>query len=233
MLNRSPIKHVFIITYGRSGSTLLQGILNSSPKIHVTGENGDFLYNLYEAYLTIKSTKETVGRNKNRTSREPFYGIDFFEEDEIRPHVKSFVDSQILKSCPPEKAPSVLGFKEIRYPYRSNLPKYIDFINETFENSVFLILFRNIDHVLDSGMHKEMELNKKAILRQQFEKFELEMATYARAMPNLEIIQYEDLRKNVGKLHVQLTKQGLPVSLEAIRETLLVPHSYMWKKQNV
>ncbi len=39
--------YLFIVTYGRSGSTLLQGILNSIPGYLIRGENRAALFHLY------------------------------------------------------------------------------------------------------------------------------------------------------------------------------------------
>ena len=38
---------VFIFTYGRSGSTLLMGLLNSLPHYCIRGENNNLLHRLY------------------------------------------------------------------------------------------------------------------------------------------------------------------------------------------
>ena len=48
---------VLIVTYGRSGSTLLQGILNNIDGVLVRGENNNFIYGLYEAYKKLIDTR--------------------------------------------------------------------------------------------------------------------------------------------------------------------------------
>lgn len=45
---------VLIITYGRSGSTLLQGILNSIPGYLIRGENENLMAHFYNAYKIIE-----------------------------------------------------------------------------------------------------------------------------------------------------------------------------------
>ena len=49
---------VVIITYGRSGSTLLQSLLNSIDGVHISGENGGIINQLYYTYKKIKNYKE-------------------------------------------------------------------------------------------------------------------------------------------------------------------------------
>ena len=46
---------VLIVTYGRSGSTLLQGILNSIEGCLIRGENDNFCFALYQAHQSIKN----------------------------------------------------------------------------------------------------------------------------------------------------------------------------------
>ena len=42
------LRHVFVMTYGRSGSTLLMGILNSIPGWLLRGENRHAMRHLYD-----------------------------------------------------------------------------------------------------------------------------------------------------------------------------------------
>ena len=44
--------YVFVMTYGRSGSTLLMGLLNTIPGYLVRGENDDALRYLYDFHRT-------------------------------------------------------------------------------------------------------------------------------------------------------------------------------------
>jgi hypothetical protein len=52
---RRDLGYVFIVTYGRSGSTLLQGVLNSIPGYLVRGENRQALRHL-RALMQITRT---------------------------------------------------------------------------------------------------------------------------------------------------------------------------------
>lgn len=44
---------VFLVTYGRAGSTLTQKYLNSLPDVCVRGENGNLLYHLFRAFHVV------------------------------------------------------------------------------------------------------------------------------------------------------------------------------------
>ena len=54
---------ILIITYGRSGSTLLQGILNSISGVLVRGENANMCYHVFYAYQAILEAKKFGFKN--------------------------------------------------------------------------------------------------------------------------------------------------------------------------
>ena len=51
-------RHLFVITYGRSGSTLLQGLLNSIDGMLIRGENNNVVVNLFQAHAALSLTKK-------------------------------------------------------------------------------------------------------------------------------------------------------------------------------
>ena len=57
--------YVFVMTYGRSGSTLLMGLLNTIPGYLIRGENDDALRFLFDFHRTC------VGRSTARLSARP------------------------------------------------------------------------------------------------------------------------------------------------------------------
>src|SRR5687767_11745676 len=68
-------RHIFIVTYGRSGSTLLNGVLNAIPGVCVRGENDNTLFRIYNALL---AAEETVKRAAP-VPTHPWYGPQFFD----------------------------------------------------------------------------------------------------------------------------------------------------------
>lgn len=227
------MKYVFIVTYGRSGSTLLQGILNASEQIHCSGENGDFLFGLFQSIRILEKTKKMVGPNKGRSPKDPFFGIDYIDEGEIFDSFRELVSKQILNSCPSEKSPNFVGYKEIRYPFKENLEEYLEFINELFEEPKILFLFRDLDNVLNSGMFMELSDDARNTNRKQFRNFETVALKFSERRENCAIIRYENFKANPEKIHAQIEKIGLPVAIEELYETIKTPHSYVWKDQNV
>src|SRR5215213_881342 len=70
--------YVFVVTYGRSGSTLLMGLLNSIPGYLVRGENWDALHHLFEFHRTLEDGSRKWDRARLRQRTHPFYGAGDF-----------------------------------------------------------------------------------------------------------------------------------------------------------
>ncbi len=66
---------VFVVTYGRSGSTLLTGILNSIPGFLIRGENRDAVHHLFLFHQTLATEKARGPQDKVRQRTHPFFGI--------------------------------------------------------------------------------------------------------------------------------------------------------------
>jgi len=66
---------VFVVTYGRSGSTLLQGLLNTLPRTVVRGENGFFVIDLFRATRRATTFAHTHNKHGIRNVTSAFYGL--------------------------------------------------------------------------------------------------------------------------------------------------------------
>ncbi len=67
------VDYLFVVTYGRSGSTLVGGLLNAIPGYLIRGENDDALRHLWQYHRTLVAAKEKRTGTRSRT--HPFYGI--------------------------------------------------------------------------------------------------------------------------------------------------------------
>src|SRR5829696_1859856 len=70
--------YVFVMTYGRSGSTLLMGLLNTIPGYLVRGENDDALRFLYDFHRTCVERSRFWPVERMRMRNNPFYGMGDF-----------------------------------------------------------------------------------------------------------------------------------------------------------
>ncbi|MDM4723512.1 hypothetical protein QTQ03_29485 [Micromonospora sp. WMMA1363] len=90
---------VFIVTYARSGSTLLAGILNSLPGYRICGENYNALYRLYQADTAIAKACDRYSGDGYLVPQNAWYGVP-----RIRPHrfraelVDNFVSNEVISA---------------------------------------------------------------------------------------------------------------------------------------
>ena len=184
-------KFIFIVTYGRSGSTLLMQILNTIDGADIKGENANTLFPLFQSYKRSCTTKEYINKKSSLVSH-PWYGVnDIDPERYARRLAKVFIDEIIN---PAEKA-RVIGFKEIRYPdiaNRDTLEEYIGFIRRFFPNSYIIFNKRNLEDVLKSGWWKNWPMEK---VMAKLEPFDRWMQTYHSEHPDFTyIISYDDYK---------------------------------------
>src|SRR6478609_6549835 len=70
--------YVFVMTYGRSGSTLLMGLLNTIPGYLIRGENDDALRFLHKFHTTCMERSQHWPVDRVRRKTDAFYGIGDF-----------------------------------------------------------------------------------------------------------------------------------------------------------
>jgi Sulfotransferase family len=143
-------RYVFIVTYGRSGSTLLMSLLNTIPGYRIGGENYNALYRLYQADAAITNAYRTHSHPANRAPRSAWYGAP-----RMRPHLFRYelADSFVAHVLRPEPGDRVLGFKEIRY-ITSDMPDldgFLQFLRRIFPECKIIFNHRNVVDVARSS----------------------------------------------------------------------------------
>jgi hypothetical protein len=148
---RDDLAYLFVVTYGRSGSTLLAGILNSIPGHLIRGENRDALHHLYLFHKTLADERARVGPDNGRQRTHPFYGIGDVPLDRSLADIRTLVLDTVLR---PKEDTRVTGFKEIRW-YHPDLEDYVAWLRDVFPGARFVVNTRNHDAVLKSGWWAE------------------------------------------------------------------------------
>lgn len=136
-------RYVFIVTYGRSGSTLLMSLLNTIPGYRINGENNNALYRLYQADAAIARAHRDHSGGDHRSTRGAWYGMPRVEPRKFR---HELVDSFVTHVLCPEPGDRVLGFKEIRYT-KSDMPDlsgFLDFLRDAFPGSKIIFNHRDV-----------------------------------------------------------------------------------------
>jgi hypothetical protein len=152
---------IFILGSGRSGSTLLQRILNSYPDITIWGEHGGFLKETAAAFFRIL---ENRGNNQFVFSQNSANGImpwelilerkkpqhwqawlNLFAREQVLPVFRRHLESFFRHPSMPND--HHWGFKEIRY---GNNDRVVEFLSCLYPDARFIFLVRNAFDTLAS-----------------------------------------------------------------------------------
>ena len=144
--DREDLGYVFIMTYGRSGSTLVQGLLNAIPGYLIRGENSAALNHLHGFHKTMLEESLRGNLVNRRKVTHPFYGIPDFPPEQSLRDLRRLVLDTVLR---PEPETRVTGFKEIRW-YQPDLADYCDWLRAVFPGARFVVNTRNQADVLQS-----------------------------------------------------------------------------------
>jgi hypothetical protein len=163
---RPELSYLFVVTYGRSGSTLLQGILSSTPGVMIRGENGAVLQDLFRFHDTASRHRDRLTANRVNQIPEthPWWGIDGYRDATALRDMRTLMLETVLR---PDPGTRVVGFKEI-YWMPERLPDYLAFIRAVFPGARFVLNTRNLDDVAKSkwwarnpDARSELELMEK------------------------------------------------------------------------
>lgn len=217
---------ILIITYARSGSTLLQGILNSHEEVLVRGENHHFCYHLFEAYTALKKAKN---KEKQPLPKHPFFGNTLINEDYFIDKAAETVKTILLADQLENQQIKAYGFKEIRYEYTlDHLLDYLDFLKRIFPNPVFIFNTRNKEDVFKSRLSLYWVQNNNR--QKTIETLIHTEALFAEFIKNNSInsfsISYEEVITKSNKLKELHNFLGLTYTKSQINEVLAKAHSY-------
>lgn len=204
-------KFAFIITYGRSGSTFLQSILNTCENVDIKGENGNALFGLYNSYKASLFTKDEWG-SKKRLPNNPWYGADLISPDKYASRLVDIFISEIMN---PKPGMEIIGFKEIRYfKYIDEFYGFVDFIKKYFPGCRFLLNVRDAESVIKSSWWKNQD--PKAA-REKIERYRSMLFDYAKQNSDMAMVcDYEKYTKDIGQLREAIKFVGGAVNEERL-----------------
>lgn len=145
-LDSNRDKPVIILTTGRSGSTLLQKLMNTNPELVIWGEHAGILNQMMNAYYLVENNdwieddiangawmlQSTRPIDPNRWTAWDcsFSKADFYDS------LKAFTDSLFCENVPSSMR---WGFKEIRYFDE----RFIGFMKKLYPGAKFIVLMRD------------------------------------------------------------------------------------------
>lgn len=190
----TPRAHVFIVTYGRSGSTLTQSLLNTLPGYQIRGENGNLAWFLARAVDLVQRHEMFAGRRRDAAlpagqrdaylapligqPHDPWAGAENVDPDALRRGLMEVFSREVLRPGPDCR---VSGFKEIRFHEDPDFfATYLNILRDSFAGTRFLFQTRNLEAVVRSGWWAQQPREQVvAQLRRAEELF----ADYAAAQP--------------------------------------------------
>jgi hypothetical protein len=222
----SRFDRVFIVTYGRSGSTLLQGLLNAIPGYRIYGENAGFLFRLQDSYEALREANRHLANPNNDNQSQPWFGSSRYDEKTVTANFRQFVDRVLFQPFIAREY-RVFGFKEIRFneiPHEK-IEKYLAFVRKIYPNAAIVFNTREISEVLKSGWWRS---NYWSGLPKQLAEFGEFAESYVKAHPDHAIhVRYDNLiisdRLEVRRL---LEFFGETLSPEAVDAVFRGSHSY-------
>jgi hypothetical protein len=211
-----PFRYVFIVTYARSGSTLLQAVLGGLFGFWMMGENADALGGLFDSYRAAKHARDVQGTERRTARGDPWRGAHRIEPDRYAVALaRAFVD-EILQ---PPKTARVVGFKEVRYFDRlDELHAYLAFMQRVFAPSLVVFNKRSAEDVARSGWWREHDTTELIAEVLRFDRLAEEYAA-AHADRAL-IVDYDAYCRDVNALQPLFAMLRRPLDPDGLRRVL-------------
>ncbi len=171
-----PERFVFIVTYGRTGSTLLQKVLNAMPGVYVAGENYDIVRGLFEAWRSATVLKEKYGWGHQAVDH-PWHGALAADPAAF---ARALADGFVATILKPPRGTRTVGFKEIRY-LTPDLGEQLEFMATAFAPAMFVFNTRAVDEVSRSAWWQDVD---KSTLAADVARFETITDAYVASHPD-------------------------------------------------
>lgn len=213
------MKTVVIVTHGRSGSTLLQGVLNAIPGYCIRGENNNVMQLLHRFVTRLERAKRQHGADSD-SPVHAWFGINAVNRAGLLPAVKSLFLEQVLK--PPHDCIAT-GYKEIRYGARDmpDLAAHLAFVRQVFPDARFVFNVRNVE---DTSRSSWWQNDPEAI--PYLTDFQQRMSVAFEAHRDHAIwLRYEDVVSDLSTIRRLFDFLGDGVADSVVKEVLGTRHS--------
>jgi Sulfotransferase family len=216
--HREDLGFLFVVTYGRSGSTLLQGILSSIPGYLIRGENGGVAYQLYKFHAIATRHSASKGGSRWRSPQSAWFGIGGYPQETALQEMRRLLLTTVIR---PRKDSRVVGFKEIKW-LQDDLHDYVEFLQAVFPGARFVVNTRNLDDVVASKWWA-----KDSESRQVLDEAEARMLKLVDRLGDCAYhIRYDDYVHDPGKLRGLFEWLGEELDEAQVAEVMAKRHSY-------
>ena len=210
---------VCIVTYGRSGSTLLQNLLNSFEGFCIRGENNNLLAPLAQVFALAGASRNLQNLRKNTvvtTPDQPWYGGENIRPWRLgRDLAQIFVRDVLV----PPVGTRVTGLKEIRWGNDPrSFPDTLDFVRTFFPKAHLIFNTRDHEEVCRSGWWADMDPDK---VREILARHEDLFVAYMKRFPEIcTHVHYDDYIADPQALRPLFDALGQPWDLALVRRIL-------------
>jgi len=225
----SSANFVMILTYGRTGSTVLQAVLNAHDGVHVRGENSNLAVSLFRATAAARATSAHA-TPVPLPSNAPWFGAGLLNVDGLLEKCRAIVRDDVL-AVPDDAA--LFGFKEVRHTPShfasfGEFAAYVAFLDELFPGARFVCNVRSLADTAASGWWASDPdaPAKLAVAREWIER--LPAATEHGLPPDrFLLLDYDRWSDDPSELLPLLEFLDLPPDIDLLRRVLGVRLSHM------
>lgn len=155
--------YVFVVTYGRSGSTLVQGLLNTMPRTLVRGENGFYVEHLFRAWRAAARIRRKRKGPRANNSTNAFYGANALTRQRFVRNANRLVTGAILGSEDPADYDRI-GFKEIDWYHiePEETEAFFEWFDEVCPGAKYVLNTRDVEQAMSSGFWQRRDADDSA-----------------------------------------------------------------------
>lgn len=211
------LRFVTVITYGRTGSTVLQSALNALPGVLVRGENYGALRGLHDY---AQALAETAQRHSASGSAHPWFGSRGLDPTAALAGLRDQVVATLLR---PHRDTTWAGFKEVRYEpghfadYDEML-EFLLFLNTLLPDIAYVMNVRSVEQVSGSGWWPEHG-DALTVLRETRERLvrASEELSGLLGPSRVVLVDHDEWSRDASVLVDAFAQVGLPRDDEAVR----------------
>jgi LPS sulfotransferase NodH len=155
--SRTRFDFIVVVAIGRSGSTLVQGMLNGLPRTLIRGESHFFSRHLYEAHAAISRTFGSHGQlpGSSRSPTGAWFGAHQLDPDSAARDLGGVLRRQLRGAEASEErgGPVTLGFKDIQWAQLEldRVSGFMEFLERAVGRVGWVLHRRGLDEVRKSG----------------------------------------------------------------------------------
>lgn len=222
----SRLRSLYVVTYGRSGSTLLTGYLSKLPGVDLKGENYLFPLPLADAEDRLADAVALKYKGRQRSS-SPWYGSHLFNLGRWQRDIRRAILNQLY---PKQIIPKTIGFKEIRWWYRlspDDFERKLQWLTAIRPPGGIVFLTRDLDKTMAGAWWATQSESERAHSRAGLERFERMASDFAAAHPDHSVhVTYEEFTSSPEAARRICTLLGTPFREEVWKATLGERYSY-------